>query len=463
MTKASLTVQQHHINQIFPGNNGKEEIIREPEILLCGQCEIASDPWKRETHLKYLSQRVFTEVEDSGNFSDSFIEALTIASDKNLTVALVYTYSDDILSFTAQIEIEVRKLFNLAQDHNGLETKLLTIFLTPEKQLSGRLLLGEKSNLSLSMIRVIGNSIRLHYADRGKSFSPKVLQRQALAFGEALNQDLSMLRIGIVGCGGTGSAVAMFLSRLRVGHIALFDHDFVEDTNLNRLHGSRQADADAMKPKVEVVARSITELGLGIKVVGYQNWVGDLECRDALKSCDLIFGCTDDHSGRIILNRFAYYYLTPLIDMGLAIDVGHEDIPTIKALDGRVTVVIPQHTCLMCNGVINPDVAYSESLKRLNPNEYERQKAEAYVIGEGNPSPAVVTFTTDVASMAVQEMLHRLQGFRGDGGAIANRVRKFRLMSDRHQSAKPHPDCPLCAQEDCWGRGDIEPFLDLVG
>lgn len=460
MTKASLTVQQHHLNKNYLVNNSKE---REPKILLCGQSKIASDPWRRETHLKFLSHRVFTKVESSGDFSDSFIEALTIARDKNLTVALVYTCSGDTLSFTAQIEIEVRKLFNLAQDHNGLETKLLTIFLTPEKQLSGRLLLGEKSNLSLSMIRVIGNSIRLHYADRGKGFSPEVLQRQALAFGKALNQDLSRLRIGIVGCGGTGSAVAMLLSRLRVGYIALFDPDIVEDTNLNRLHGARQADADAMKSKVEVVARSVTELGLGIKVVGYQNWVGDLKCRDALKSCDLIFGCTDDHSGRIMLNRFAYYYLTPLIDMGLAIDVGHEDIPSIKALDGRVTVVIPQHTCLMCNGVVDPNVAYSESLKRLDPNEYERQKAEAYVIGEGNPSPAVVTFTTDVASMAVQEMLHRLQGFRGDDGAVANRVRKFRLMSDRRQSAKPHPDCPLCAQEDCWGRGDIEPFLDLVG
>ena len=234
MTKASLTVQQHHLNKNYLVNNSKE---REPKILLCGQSKIASDPWRRETHLKFLSHRVFTKVESSGDFSDSFIEALTIARDKNLTVALVYTCSGDTLSFTAQIEIEVRKLFNLAQDHNGLETKLLTIFLTPEKQLSGRLLLGEKSNLSLSMIRVIGNSIRLHYADRGKGFSPEVLQRQALAFGKALNQDLSRLRIGIVGCGGTGSAVAMLLSRLRVGYIALFDPDIVEDTNLNRLHG----------------------------------------------------------------------------------------------------------------------------------------------------------------------------------------------------------------------------------
>ena len=99
MTKASLTVQQHHLEQIFPRNDCKEEIIRKPEILLCGQSKIASDPWKSETHLKFLSHKVFTRVESSGDFLDFFIEALTIARDKNLTVALVYSCSEDILSF----------------------------------------------------------------------------------------------------------------------------------------------------------------------------------------------------------------------------------------------------------------------------------------------------------------------------------------------------------------------------
>ena len=462
MTIASLTIQEHHLNQVLKEYTSQEQKKREPRILLCGLANITADPCQKEAHLKFLSHQVLSVSKLDEKFSDSFMEALTIAQDKNLTVALIYSRIDDDVSLTAQMEVEIRRLFQLVE-HSGTSARLLTVFSTSEEKLSGRLLLGDKNNLPFSLIRVVGDSIRLHYADRGKGFCSKVLQRQALAFGEALNQDLSMLRIGIVGCGGTGSAVAMLLARLKVGHIALFDRDIVEDSNLNRLHGARRADADAMKPKVEVVARSITELGLGIKVVGYENWIGDSECRDALKSCDLIFGCTDDHSGRILLNRFAYYYVTPLIDMGLAIDVGHEDVPTIKALDGRVTVVNPHHTCLMCNGVVNPTVAYSESLKRANPNEYERQKAEAYVIGEGNPSPAVVTFTTDVASMAVQEMLQRLQGFRGEDGSVANRVRKFRLMSDRRQSANPHPDCPLCAQEDCWGKGDIEPFLDLVG
>ncbi len=459
MSMASLTIQEHHLDRVRESTS-KEQRGRKPGLLLCGKAQIAADPWNQHLNEKYLSHLVFFP---SRSLEDSLIEALTVAQEKNLTVALVYSASDNDVLNIVQTEVEIRRLLQLAQKHNGEETKLLTIFLTSSGKLSGRLWLGEKNHLPLSMIRVIGNSFHLHYPDKGKGVSSSLWQRQALAFGEPLNEILSRLRIGIVGCGGTGSAVAMFLARLGVGYIALFDPDIVEDSNLNRLHGARQADADAMKSKVEVVARSITSLGVGIKVVGYQKWIGDIECRDALKSCDLIFGCTDDHTGRIMLNRFAYYYVIPVIDMGLAIDVGKEDIPTIKALDGRVTVLAPHHTCLLCGGVVNPAVAHGESLKRNNPYEYERQKAEAYVIGESNPSPAVVTFTTDVASMAVQEMLHRLQGFRGAEGAVANRVRKFRLMCDRSLRVKPNPHCPICAEEDCWGRGDIEPFLDLVG
>lgn len=174
----------------------------------------------------------------------------------------------------------------------------------------------------------------------------------------------------------------------------------------------------------------------------------------------MIFACTDDHVGRLLLNRFAYFYSTPVIDVGLAMHVGDGDPPCIQGFDGRVTVLQPGTTCLLCREIINVERAFAESLKRSNPAEYERQKAEAYVIGEGNPSPAVVPFTTSVATMAVEELIHRLQGFRGPDGSIDQRLRQFHRGVDRRPGHQPSDDCPICGSREYWGRGDMEPFLD---
>ena len=105
-----------------------------------------------------------------------------------------------------------------------------------------------------------------------------------------------------------------------------------------------------------------------MRAVPINAWVGDPACRDALKCCDVIFGCTDDHDGRAFINRVAYYYLAPVIDIGLAIDVNDTTVPEINALDGRVTVLMPEHTCLMCREVIDPKVAADQALKRKKPS-----------------------------------------------------------------------------------------------
>jgi len=216
-----------------------------------------------------------------------------------------------------------------------------------------------------------------------------------------------------------------------------------------------------MRPKVEVLAREIASLGLGVRPVPIRSWVGDPGCRDALRSCDVIFGCTDDHAGRVFLNRFAYFYLVPLIDLGLAIMPraagGFSD------LTGRVTILTPGAPCLLCRNVVNLQAAREEDLRRTQPEEYARQKLEAYVRGAGNPSPAVVTFTTATACMAVDELIQGLTGFRGAEGWCWNRARRFDLHEDRRPGALRNPDCVICEKEDLWGRGDMEPFLDRVG
>jgi hypothetical protein len=62
--------------------------------------------------------------------------------------------------------------------------------------------------------------------------------------------------------------------------------------------------------------------------------------------------------------------------------------------------------------------------------------------------------------MAVNEMLHRLQGFRGAEGTITTQVRQFHRMIDFRPGANPQPGCPLCDDETYWGRGDMDPFMD---
>jgi len=394
--------------------------------------------------------------------TDSFVRVLNLAQAKGMTVALVHSHPGGFAAFSDQDDINEPDLVQLAHNRNGETTRLLSLVLTSEGELIGRCWINPRAYESMELICSVGNRIQLHYPGRGEGVSSPVFHRQSLAFGKALAQDLSVLRVGAVGCGGTGSAVAMLLPKLGVRQIALFDKDVVEESNLNRLHGATGEDAREQRPKVEVVKRSLTALGIGADVRSYQAWIGDPACRDALKSCDVVFSCTDDHAGRLLLNRFAYYYLTPVFDMGLAIEVSSSETPEIQALDGRVTTLLPGCACLLCREVINPVIARDETLKREHPDEYERRKAEAYVIGEGNPSPAVVLFTMDVAIMALEEMVHRVQGFRGEDGSVAQRVRKYHLLTDRRQGARVNEYCPVCSTSESWGRGDVEPFLDQV-
>ena len=472
MTTYSLTLRRDHLDALrahLLRSDGAENVA----YAFCTMADIKVDPWDRQAHRKFLSVDVVPVPDDqvvelTPNLvtwrTTSFLSALKKSNVARQFVAIVHSHPGGNREFSDQDNRNELDLAELAVKRFGPPTPILSMVLTPDGGLFGRIWLQPNPNghIPLRMIRVIGNEFQLHYPGRGDFVPPAAFQRQALAFGQALNQDLAALRVGVIGCGGTGSAVAMLLARVGVGQIVLIDNDIVDRTNLNRLHGARQADADAMMPKVNVVARAISELGLGVRIVPIEAWVGDPGCRDALRSCDLIFGCTDDNEGRVFLNRLAYFYLIPVLDLGLAIDVSRAEPPEINCLDGRVTVLVPPHACLSCRGVIDHVAARDEALRRRNPSEYERQKVEAYVAGEGNPRPAVVTFTTEVATMAMNEMLHRLQGFRGANGSVAQRVRKFHLGEDFRPGCKPAEGCRICGDRTIWGKGDVDPFLGRV-
>ncbi len=469
MMLVDLTLQERHL-AVLRELVSREDGIEAAAYVLCGENRVVCDPWECRARRRLTSYEVLPiPAEDKISASDqhvtwsttSFVRLLKRAKDENLVAGIVHMHPNGPARFSDQDDRNERELARLAQNRSGQTAALLSVLLTGAGDICAQLWPDPHAPIAAETVRVVGRQLDFHSTSK-TMHGTDAFVRQALAFGPAVNAKLRALRVGVVGCGGTGSATAMLLARLGIGQLVLFDDDIVEASNLNRLHGARRSDADAMRSKVEVVAREIAEMSIGVRAVPLRGWINDPAARDALKACDVICGCTDDHNGLLLLNRLAYFYLIPIIDMGLAIDPA-PDGNGLRDLSGRVTVLTPGAPCLLCRGIVDPITAQDEDLRRRQPEEYERRKREAYVRGGGNPAPAVVTFTTATACMAVDELLQALTGFRGPDGWVWQRSRRFDLMQDRRPGADQDPSCPICMETGYWGRADVEPFLDRAG
>ena len=367
-----------------------------------------------------------------------------------------------MLKFSSFDDIADQELFRIAFDYLDTDRPHISVVMDASGKMVARAYGPDLCPHPLELIRVIGKRWRYWYSDPEVSFSAIEFDRQARAFGTASTKDLSMLRVGIAGCGGMGSAAVSMLARIGVRKIVLLDADALEESNLNRVHYSTRRDANLRRPKVDVLGEAIASFGLSVNVVRLQARVDDPVVRDAIRSCDLIFGCTDDHLGRNFLNRLAHFYLIPIIDLGLLIEPrasGGYDV-----FDGRVTVVQPGYPCQDCRELISPDQMLAESLRRSNPELYEQRRRAGYVPDAPDPSPVVVTFTSEVAAMAVNELFQRLNAYRGDAGECSERIRRFDEVKDADTVAggKRRSNCRLCGRRSYDGRGDMEPFLDMA-
>jgi molybdopterin/thiamine biosynthesis adenylyltransferase len=470
VTRFTLTILDAQRRQLFEvlRFDGLEDVA----LLVCGRSQ-HRDPWTGEPEHRFIVREVVPVanefIEDrtptSVTWSTTpFYNLLKRVSAKDLAVAAVHTHPSGPARFSTQDDFEEKDLFAIPFNRSESEAPHLSVIATPGRELTARAYGSDLKPQAISLIRAMGQRWDFSYPQRAEFVAPDALERQARVFTSAATHDLTRLRIGIAGVGGTGSAVAMLLARIGISKLALFDRDRVAHTNLNRLHFSREFDANLARLKVDVVAEAIANLGLGTSVRPFEYDIDEVIVRDAVRSCDVIFGCTDDNLGRSFLNRLSYFYGIPIIDMGLLIQA-NEAGPDFDVFDGRVTVIQPGNTCQLCRGLIDPERARAESLLRNDPDEYLRQKRAGYLPDELEPSPVVVTFTTEVAAMAVNELFQRLTGFRGAEGSCDERVRRFDLAkaTDLIAGCAPRADCPICSSSRRYdGRGDMIPFLDVA-
>ena len=368
----------------------------------------------------------------------------------------VHSHPDGLPKHSEQDDREEAKLFRTAYIRISEVGPHASLLFTDPNQVRGRVWLEDGRRIDVERIRAIGRRFRFFDNELGVEPNPVFFDRQIRAFGPEIQRLLGRLIVGVVGTGGTGSAVAEQLIRLGVGSLLLADGQTFEASNVNRVYGSRIIDEGIAK--VKIVERLSADIGLGTRIRVIEKDITSEVAARELRQCDLVFGCTDDEWGRSILTRLAIYYLIPVFDMGVKIDSEEQKI---RAIEARVTALLPGAACLFCRERIEPRRIRAESLSATNPAEAEQLRQEGYIPQLAAPAPAIIPFTTTIAAGAINEMLHRLTGHLGDERVSTEIIYQFHDNLIRTNSRQPRPGC-FCVDPGRIGRADSTPFLDTL-
>ncbi|WP_216896151.1 ThiF family adenylyltransferase [Nocardia alni] len=283
---------------------------------------------------------------------------------------------------------------------------------------------------------------------------PDLYDRNIRAFGGLVQRVLADLRVAVVGCGGTGSAVAEQIARLGVQNLLLIDPDELSDSNVTRVYGSRLKDVG--RPKVDVLADHLEDVFSTINIERLQSTITIEETAKTLVDADVVFGCTDDNAGRMVLSRLSTYFLVPVIDCGVLLST--DAASRLDGIHGRVTVLHPGQACLICRGRVDLARASSEM---LTSTERKRLVGEGYAQALPGVEPAVVAYTTMVAATAVAELIERLThyGLTPVPSEVLMRLHDRELSTNNQVPSENHY-CDRSAGR--LGLGITTPFLEQM-
>jgi molybdopterin/thiamine biosynthesis adenylyltransferase len=151
----------------------------------------------------------------------------------------------------------------------------------------------------------------------------------------------------VIGAGGLGSPVAMYLACAGIGTITVTDHDTVDLTNLQRQIAHHTASVG--RPKVESLKATLLAMNPLVQVNALQTRV-DSDSLDALvQEADVVLDCCDNFKTRQAVNAACVQHSKPLVS-GAAIQ-----------FDGQISVYDtrdPEAPCYACT--FPPDVTFEE-------------------------------------------------------------------------------------------------------
>ncbi len=288
-------------------------------------------------------------------------------------------------------------------------------------------------------VSAVGDNIHIwkaHKSRRQTAYQEKLAQ----TFGKGTLDLLSIMRVGVVGCSGTGSIIIELLVRNCVGELVIVDDDIVEKKNLNRLVNSTIDDARKQQPKVGAIERAIQKIGLGTKVDAYQGLTDSPDVVAALVDCDVIFGCVDSAFGRYHLDCLASAYLIPYFDVGVHLEADGEG--GITTADAVSHYIHPEGESLLSRGAYTMEQVTAEDWQRKDPTYYQQQRVVGYLAAVGEEQPAVMSVNMQAACMAFNDFMARIHSYRFDGNREFA-TQRFRLVHGCYENdvdeGGPHP------------------------
>ncbi|MDR3714773.1 MAG: ThiF family adenylyltransferase [Puia sp.] len=388
--------------------------------------------------------------------SISFIRAMKEANDSKQLFVFIHSHPRGFLRHSEKDDAEESELFRTAYLRIRTQGLHGSVVLSSPDHPVGRVWMENGTHAEMDLVRVIGDRFKFHFSSAGSEPVPEFFDRQVRAFGEDVQRLLQRLHVAVVGAGGTGSAVIEQLIRLGVGKLTIIDGERLEKSNVNRVYGSG-TDDEGME-KIEIARRSAARIGLSTRMEIVNSPISYRFSASRLKTADFIFGCTDDQLGRSILSNMAIYYGIPVLDMGVRID-SQEGV--IRSIEGRVTTLLPEKPCLYCWGKITPKGVLRDSLAQTDPQQLQELIRQGYADELETPAPAVIPFTSAIASFAVMELLNRLTGFMEGDEPEQEVWFRFDWSVIKRRNHEPDERC-RCGNSYFILRGDADPFLDLT-
>jgi molybdopterin/thiamine biosynthesis adenylyltransferase len=180
-------------------------------------------------------------------------------------------------------------------------------------------------------------------------------------------EKLLAARVVIIGLGGLGSPVAMYLAAAGVGHLTLVDFDAVDLSNLQRQIAHTTARIG--ENKAVSAAQNLRELNPDVEINCIENLLDADDLAELVKLATVVLDCTDNFQTRFAINAACVTAKVPLVS-GAAIRLEGQ----VAVFDSR-DINSPCYRCLYeedsddltcaANGVLAPLVGVIGSMQAL--------------------------------------------------------------------------------------------------